>query len=1516
MTDLAENPEVPSSGKSFIYDNVAPTSYVQYPDEGTYAQINDSTATFTIYGTAEDSYSNVSKIELAIKKGVGDLYWDGGTWQSVSEYWVEADLWTSSWSYTGVNCGDGFDHRIWVKKYDDALPSNNVNTPSVGVNGTEDVKFKYDVTEPQSDVAYPGKGAAYDIQIQTFTGTYSDPNFGSGVSQVKVEIKRASDGSYWVGESPYWSAKTPLATSLITATTFEFYVSDLSYFYENTEEKYFIYTKAKDYAGNYEDGEMNWTVLRSTFIYDTVVPSVVISTPTHLGYYNSLTEIGGTSSDAFSGMNFVEVRISTNSTYFWTGSSWTTTSHWLSATGTSNWNYTNIPNWSDGTIYKIEAKAWDKAGNYKLAIATFTFDISSPTANVSIPPQTDPHYTSETLPASFSGTSTDTAPGVPQKIYVALYNISAGKWFSGSGWVGGKVWLENASGVETWNWPTSNITSWVDPTVEQKHVFYAKAEDKAGNIQDDVVASSATFWFRGNLPLSGITKPKEGNYYNWQSNGLLAIEGTSKYTAEVEIRIQRQTDLMCWDESADVWKSSTTFQWNVISGLDRTGDTWSLVISTTAWTDGVSYKVTSRGYDATMGYEADWDIKAETNKNFTIDATAPQTQVSAPQNGAYIRELPEITGPATDTGAGIRQVLITFKDATTNKYWDVPSSTWTSSVVWSTTTYSGGTWSFTNIPTLTHAHQYQVQPKATDDINEGLGSFNEFIGNQVSFTYDIVAPTAVITSPTDASYPSQLSMIKGTQADEFVINKVFLEIKNKNTTTYWDGGWYTSEKWAEVNVWPSSWTYTNVPSWTNAVSYEMKAKAWDGAGSTSTIQTINIVFDNTEPDSGITQPSPSDPYVDDIVSIGGTAKDDVSGISDGCVKNQIIDLTLPSTGYYNGGGWQADSFWLDTSGSSPWSQDYILPNWESGNKYRIISKSTPASFDVVYDTVPPVSRVTYPAKNSREKSVTEIRGTCWDDWSSVQNDWGTYPLELEITALKNAAAGWNDDEYWTGTSWSTSTAVVYPDVYKDSWTYTFSAALDSGRNYKLTPTIYDKVPNAQVDISSNTFLFDSDAPQCAVTYPSGNLNTAPSEIKGTAQDYPLAPKDNSAVSIVQIKIQDLEYSTTFWNGTNWVASETWFTIASTTWSYTVPDPSNTWTDGHQYKIWCRAVDGAGNSYESAFVTFIYDITEPETGVSVPVDDGYYASGTPSQLQGSAFDPGYPSLGTDVNNVKVRIKRYSDGFEYNPTLSPYWRDPGVDGTQWLDAVYDSDNDSWSYDIPSSSWPWENGKKYAVWSRAEDNAGNYKVSPSSAVFVYDTTQPGASVVFPGDGSFLNYSPTLVLFSSDTSPGIIQEAVVRIYREDNKYWDSAADQWKDASLGEVWNTATKISDWQEGGIYKSSWSWSGSGSFTWGDGIEYKVAVKCKDNAGNWSVVSTSHTFKTDYSSGTSRVALPIDTKYYKTLTQLQGTAYDEPQTANPSGISNTGIKVRIYDVDANKYWWGAVDHWNMVLGISLR
>ena len=100
----------------------------------------------------------------------------------------------------------------------------------------------------------------------------------------------------------------------------------------------------------------------------------------------------------------------------------------------------------NGQTYGILAQVTDLAGNVAYSsLAEFTFDNSSPTANITYP-QNSGYYKSSAL-ATLTGTATDPVPpgvgmlasGVTApNIFLRLYNNNSGvstPWYNGSGWV-------------------------------------------------------------------------------------------------------------------------------------------------------------------------------------------------------------------------------------------------------------------------------------------------------------------------------------------------------------------------------------------------------------------------------------------------------------------------------------------------------------------------------------------------------------------------------------------------------------------------------------------------------------------------------------------------------------------------------------------------------------------------------------------------------------------------------------------------------------------------------------------------------------------------------------------------------------------------------------------------------------------------------------------------------------------------------------------------------------------------
>ncbi|GAI56316.1 unnamed protein product, partial [marine sediment metagenome] len=89
---------------------------------------------------------------------------------------------------------------------------------------------------------------------------------------------------------------------------------------------------------------------------------------------DEVLQIEGEHYDSFTGVEFVEIRISSGP-YYWTGSSWTATNVWASNKATlyvSSWTYTTVPPWTDGADYIVNCRAMDKANNLEPEISTIT----------------------------------------------------------------------------------------------------------------------------------------------------------------------------------------------------------------------------------------------------------------------------------------------------------------------------------------------------------------------------------------------------------------------------------------------------------------------------------------------------------------------------------------------------------------------------------------------------------------------------------------------------------------------------------------------------------------------------------------------------------------------------------------------------------------------------------------------------------------------------------------------------------------------------------------------------------------------------------------------------------------------------------------------------------------------------------------------------------------------------------------------------------------------------------------
>ncbi|MDI6795148.1 MAG: Ig-like domain-containing protein, partial [bacterium] len=120
-TDMATNQEAPGDSVSFRLDTSRPGSTITNPQDGViYSALSNIT------GTATDN-QGVNKVEISIRRGTDDRYWDGSNWV-VTETWL-LTTGTTNWSDSWPIVDEGT-YTIRSKATDN---SGNVEIPGLGV---------------------------------------------------------------------------------------------------------------------------------------------------------------------------------------------------------------------------------------------------------------------------------------------------------------------------------------------------------------------------------------------------------------------------------------------------------------------------------------------------------------------------------------------------------------------------------------------------------------------------------------------------------------------------------------------------------------------------------------------------------------------------------------------------------------------------------------------------------------------------------------------------------------------------------------------------------------------------------------------------------------------------------------------------------------------------------------------------------------------------------------------------------------------------------------------------------------------------------------------------------------------------------------------------------------------------------------------------------------------------------------------------------------------------------------
>ncbi|MFH1380103.1 MAG: FG-GAP-like repeat-containing protein, partial [bacterium] len=1078
-------------------------------------------------GTSNDSASGVDNVWLRINDGGGN-YWDGYIFDT-PPVWVLASG-TAGWNY-------GIADTEW-----NSGTTYYVNSRAFDIAANEQIGFStytflYDNVAPVSSITYPT--ATHLSVLSTVSGTAGDVT--SPLAQIQLEIYNITDNTWW--NSSAWVGAPVLNQVEGTANWYE-NVSTVTW---QNDKQYLLTLHVDDMAQN------NSQASTKQFIFDTTAPALGINLPVNNARRSALPTISGTTDDDGNGaVQLVELRVYDASITF---QYWNETSHgwdgddtsWFAATNPSAWEiwYTTYPTWNTGRQYQIEARVQDVAENYGTAYSTvsFIYDTNIPQSGISYPITGGGNFINELT--VISGTAVDTGSNkgsIINQPKIAVRRNSDGLWWNSGNvdFTAGTLFPNNTPPGDPANWYYPNLTS-TDLTDGVSYYITTQAQDNAtpANVEAWYNVRSATFTFDTTEPVSGITLPLNGGYYNNDANQLLNISGTAgdavAGVSMVEFSIKEVGTNMWWEEAGSTFSATGE---EFLPMTNPSGNVW--VSTAPALQNDYQYLVRMRSYDNAGNIEV-----LGAGNTFTFDTNEPDSGVSLPLEGVAYNSLPGISGTASDnTTVAITSVSV--REVGGN--WYNGSTTFTAtSENYFLASGPAANWYVNAIP-WQNGYSYQIVSKAQD-----TSGILETTLSSRTFLFDNEIPACEVTYPT-STFVSSISAISGTALDNYAeVNAVYVSIESPALSgSYWNGSTFTAPtQYFNLCTSTDIWTYSGFNSWTNNVTYRIAVKAVDFAGNVSVIgSTRTFTYVNDKPESAVTLPVHGSYYTSSITTISGTAESSIAEVDS--VKVAVLNQT--SSMWYGGTDFNSPTkVFVDvTEGTGTWFYDIDQSKFVDTNQYLVqsyaIDTSNPplveTQFDVgidsnvfTYDISNPTSTITLPVDNSYvNSSLTLITGTADDGTSGIS--------DVKISMKNETTSLW-----WNGSTFS-ATGEQFVDVDTTSipaWIFNVNGIFENGHVYKARTQASDYALNSEVLGSSITFNYDIGQPTSTIVYPADNSyfsSIQPLMIaSGTWTD------NFSGVQNLYLQVKD--GSNNYFNGTSFTAgvSSVSAQVFSSSWSY-------------------------------------------------------------------------------------------------------------------------------------------------------------------------------------------------------------------------------------------------------------------------------------------------------------------------------------------------------------------------------
>ena len=458
----------------------------------------------------------------------------------------------------------------------------------------------------------------------------------------------------------------------------------------------------------------------------------------------------------------------------------------------------------------------------------------------------------------------------------------------------GNTFINSAAG----NLQNTGSYSWTTPLLTSKNVLLRfTARDTLGNVSYGPL--SAAFTIDATPPASNITLPANKSYVNSLANisGNTSDIGSGVKNVFITIKMIAGN---YWN-GVSAWTPTQTWLSTVLSP----SNTWVCNNNApTGLTNGSTIAIMSLATDSANNAQTIYG--ADT---VTVDTIAPVSTVTYPVNNTSISSLGNISGTASDVGAGVSSLVISFENMTDTTYWN--GAGWVKVQAWLPPfgpPIGFSPWNFTP-PALTNGKKYLVQSKAID----AAGNM-EAPGPGVTFVYSTSAPGL----PTIAIVNKQ----------KYINNPLVsltLSVQNADSMQFHlnAGAWTAWEQFVSSKI-----NFSIAAGGQGAKYIYVEYK--DKIGNMTAPVSDSTFYDTIPPKCAINTVGTMNPAIWSHV-VSGTSFDTMPGSG---VKTVSVRLRNQETGMcWNGAAWVLDSaslIWITATGTTAWNCSLATAAMNSG----------------------------------------------------------------------------------------------------------------------------------------------------------------------------------------------------------------------------------------------------------------------------------------------------------------------------------------------------------------------------------------------------------------------------------------------------------------------------------------------------------------------------------------------------------------------------------------------------------